>query len=183
MSWTLHRLHELGVAREVHPKLATGERTLELIRRLDALVDELQLEGQVKTWRLRLAALTRNMDHEELFFWLEKLKLRHADRRVLRQDNLMPSRLQGQLATTDATDWDVYQSLHDLSLEAVLFTLARTTGGPAADHLRRYLTELRHRSGTGGDRRRHHRPGGPRRPPGGTDPGRAPASACGGMPR
>ena len=31
VDWTLGRLYELGVARQVHPKLATGERTMELI--------------------------------------------------------------------------------------------------------------------------------------------------------
>ena len=41
VAWTLQRLFELGVARQVHPKLATGERTVELIqaaRRLGARV-------------------------------------------------------------------------------------------------------------------------------------------------
>ena len=39
VEWTLGRLFELGVAREVHPKLATGVKTIALVKRLDQLVD------------------------------------------------------------------------------------------------------------------------------------------------
>jgi tRNA nucleotidyltransferase (CCA-adding enzyme) len=66
ITWTLGRLFDLGVAREVHPKLATGAKTVALVQRLDTLVSELRLEGDVVRWRLRLAAMTRNMAHEEL---------------------------------------------------------------------------------------------------------------------
>ena len=37
VEWTLERLCELGVAHEVHPKLATGADTVDLVKRLDAL--------------------------------------------------------------------------------------------------------------------------------------------------
>ena len=48
-----------------------------------------RLEGEVMTWRLRLAAVTRNMDHDELYMWLEKLKLKRADADVIRTDVVM----------------------------------------------------------------------------------------------
>ncbi len=151
VTWTLQRLFELGVARQVHPKLATGERTIELIRRLDRLVAEFGLEAEVVPWRLRLAAVTRNMSHEELFFWTEKLKLRHVDSQVLRKGVVMAPRLREQLDADGMTDWEVYEVLHQVPAEAVLFTLAQTPDGPAAVRLRRFLGEIRHRSTLGVD--------------------------------
>ncbi len=67
VEWTLGRLFELGVAREVHPKLATGVKTVALVKKLDSLVVELAVTDEVISWRLRLAAVTRNMSHEELY--------------------------------------------------------------------------------------------------------------------
>ncbi len=81
VEWTLGRLFELGVAREVHPKLATGTKTVALVKKLDRLVAELGLQEEVVTWRLRLAAVTRNMAHDELYVWLDRLKLKRADAR------------------------------------------------------------------------------------------------------
>ena len=37
IEWTLGRLFELGIAREVHPKLATGAKTVALVQKLDSL--------------------------------------------------------------------------------------------------------------------------------------------------
>ena len=72
IEWTLGRLFELGVAREVHPKLATGTKTVALVKKLDALVAGLGLRDEVVPWRLRFAAVTRNMTHDELYVWLEQ---------------------------------------------------------------------------------------------------------------
>ena len=108
VDWTLHRLFELGVARQVHPKLATGERTVALIHRLDGLVARVRpRRGRWSRWRLRLAAVTRNMAHDELFIWLEKLKLRHADGQVVRKSVVLSPRLQEQLTAGGLSDWDV----------------------------------------------------------------------------
>jgi len=145
VDWTLHRLYELGVARQVHPKLATGERTVELIHCLEELVPGLGLEDEVVPWRLRLAAIARNMSHEELYVWLEKLKLRHADAQVVRTGVVMGPRLEQKLAAEGLTDWSVYQILRKVPTEAVLFTLARARDERAATWLRRYLETLRAR--------------------------------------
>ena len=42
VDWSLRRLCELGVAHEVHPNLATDDDTVDLVKRLDALVQELE---------------------------------------------------------------------------------------------------------------------------------------------
>jgi tRNA nucleotidyltransferase (CCA-adding enzyme) len=98
IDWSLHRLSELGVAHEVHPKLATDDDTLLLVKRLDELVQQLALESEVVTWRLRLAAMTRNMSHDELYLWLEQLKLKRTDSTVVRDGVVVGPRLSSSLS-------------------------------------------------------------------------------------
>ena len=59
-------------------------KTVALVKRLDGLVAELGLQDEVVSWRLRLAAMTRNMSHDELYLWLEQLKLKRSDSEIVR---------------------------------------------------------------------------------------------------
>ena len=146
VEWTLSRLFELGVAREVHPKLATGAKTIALVKRLDALVADLVLEDEVVSWRLRLAAVTRNMSHDELYLWLEKLKLKRSDSEVVRAGVVVGPLLASRLAGDHVSDWDVCRALRTTPVEALVFALAGIENGPASMRLRRYLAEIRHRT-------------------------------------
>jgi tRNA nucleotidyltransferase (CCA-adding enzyme) len=50
------------------------------------------------------------------------------------------------------SDWEVYKTLRGAPEEALVFALAQTPAGLAADRLRRYITELRMRTlSVGGD--------------------------------
>lgn len=152
VTWTLGRLSELGVAREVHPKLATGTRTAALVRRIDSLVAEVGVTHEVVSWRLRLAAMTRNMEHEELYLWLEQLKLKRSDSAVIRAGVIMGPVLATSLARDEMSDWEIYRTLRSTPVEALVFALAEADDGPADGRLRRYLTEIRHRTlSIGGD--------------------------------
>jgi len=143
VAWTLQRLFELGVARQVHPKLATGERTVDLVQGLDLLVREFGLEGDVVRWRLRLAAVTRNMTHDELFMWLERLRLRHADAQVVRKSVVLGRRLGEQLAAGDLDDWGLYHLLDAAPVESVVFASGHSESVVAKERFRRYLGVLR----------------------------------------
>jgi len=152
VAWTLHRLYELGVAREVHPKLATGPKTAALVRRLDALVEELGLQEEVVPWRLRLAAMTRNMEHEELYLWLDRLKVKRSDSAVIRAGVVLAPVLSSTLARETMDEWEIYRTLRNTPVEALVFVLASLPEGRAAERLRSYLTQLRHRQlSIGGD--------------------------------
>ena len=145
VDWTLGRLFELGVAREVHPKLATGEKTVALVRRLDSLLEELALGPEVIRWRLRLMAITRNMDHDELYLWLDKLKLKRSDAEVVRQGVVLGPHLASQLGRENMTDWDIYKALRKTSVEALVFMSATVDDEETRQRLRRYLVDIRHR--------------------------------------
>jgi len=140
------------VAREVHPKLATGTKTAALVKRIDSLVDELGVAGEMISWRLRLAAMTRNMEHDELYLWLEQLKLKRSDSSVIRAGVVMGPALVTSLTREEMDDWEIYRTLRSTPVEALVFALAETEDGSAEARLRRYLTEIRHRTLTiGGD--------------------------------
>ena len=152
VEWTLGRVCELGVAHEVHPKLATGADTVALMNTLSRLVEEVGVEREVVPWRLRLAAMTRNMAHDELYVWLEQLKLKRSDSAVVRASVVVGPALRSSLNRPDMTDWEVYRALRSAPHEALIFALAGMAPGLAADRLRRYLTELRTRTlSVGGD--------------------------------
>jgi len=146
VEWTLGRLFELGVAREVHPKLATGAKTVALVKKLDSLVVELGVADEVISWRLRLAAVTRNMSHEELYLWLDKLKLKRSDSEVVRAGVVVGPLLASRLAEEHMSDWQIERALHTTPVEALIFALAGLSAGPAQTRLRLYLEEIRHRT-------------------------------------
>jgi tRNA nucleotidyltransferase (CCA-adding enzyme) len=146
VEWTLGRLFELGVAREVHPKLATGTKTVTLVKTLDSLVEELGLQEEVVTWRLRLAAVTRNMTHDELYVWLDRLKLKRADAQAVTAAVVVGPLLASRLAKPEMRDWDVYRALRSIPLEAVVFALAGIEPGVVETRLTRYLGDIRHRT-------------------------------------
>jgi tRNA nucleotidyltransferase (CCA-adding enzyme) len=146
VEWTLGRLFELGVAHEVHPKLATGAKTVALVKQLDTLVRDLGMDDRVVRWRLRLSAMTRNMAHDELYLWLEQLKLKRSDGAVIRAGVVVGPALPTSLGREGMTDWEVFRALRTTHEEALLFALAGMQPGVAGERLCRYLTDLRLRT-------------------------------------
>jgi hypothetical protein len=126
--------------------LATSSETVELVKKLDSLAQELSLEKEVVAWRLRLAAMTRNMSHDELYVWLEQLKITRADSEVIRAGVVAGPVLASSLAREEMTDWEVYRVLRTTPVEALLLALAGVSQGVAEARLRRYLAEVRSRT-------------------------------------
>src|SRR5947208_9301325 len=71
------RLAELGADRAIHPHLAADDEAVALIGRLTGLRDRYGLE--VPSWRLGLAALARRLPPDEVYGWLQRLKVRRRD--------------------------------------------------------------------------------------------------------
>jgi tRNA nucleotidyltransferase (CCA-adding enzyme) len=71
------RLGELGADRAIHPHLAADEEAVALLRRLTALRDRYELD--VPAWRLGLAVLARRLPPDEVYQWLQRLKVRRRD--------------------------------------------------------------------------------------------------------
>ena len=71
------RLAELGADRAIHPHLAADEEAVALLRRLTELRDRHRLA--VPSWRLGLAVLARKLPPDEVYDWLQRLKVRRRD--------------------------------------------------------------------------------------------------------
>jgi tRNA nucleotidyltransferase (CCA-adding enzyme) len=71
------RLAELGADRAIHPHLAADQEAVALILRLRELRDRYELE--LPSWRLGLAALARKLPPDEVYDWLQRLKVRRRD--------------------------------------------------------------------------------------------------------
>jgi tRNA nucleotidyltransferase/poly(A) polymerase len=71
------RLAELGADKAVHPHLSADEEAVGLLRRLTELRDGYGLE--VPSWRLGLAVLARKLPPDEVYGWLQRLKVRRRD--------------------------------------------------------------------------------------------------------
>ncbi len=74
---TILRLAELGADRAIHPHLAADAEAVRLVARLSELKAELAVEAP--DWRLRLAVLARRLTPDEIYDWLERLKVRRRD--------------------------------------------------------------------------------------------------------
>ena len=71
------RLADLGAASAIHPHLAADDEAVALLRRLIELRDRYGLE--MPAWRLGLAALARRLPPDEVYEWLQRLKVRRRD--------------------------------------------------------------------------------------------------------
>jgi tRNA nucleotidyltransferase/poly(A) polymerase len=71
------RLADLGAASAIHPHLAADDEAVALLRRLIELRDRYGLE--MPAWRLGLAALARRLPPDEVYDWLQRLKVRRRD--------------------------------------------------------------------------------------------------------
>jgi tRNA nucleotidyltransferase (CCA-adding enzyme) len=71
------RLGELGADKAVHPHLSADEEAVVLVRRLTELRDRYGLE--IPSWRLGLAVLARKLPPDEVYGWLQRLKVRRRD--------------------------------------------------------------------------------------------------------
>ena len=86
------------------------------------------------------------MTHDELYVWLERLKLRKADSQAVTAAVVVGPLLASRLATPEMRDWDIYRTLRSIPLEAVVFGLAGIEAGVVENRLRRYLADIRHRT-------------------------------------
>ncbi len=73
----IRRLGELDADRAIHPRLRGDDDAAALFSRASKLRDELELD--VPSWRIGLAALARGLTSEEAYDWLDRLTLRRRD--------------------------------------------------------------------------------------------------------
>ncbi len=73
----IRRLGELGADKAIHAHLRGDDEAATLFGRARALARDLDVE--VPDWRLGIAALARELTSDEVYGWLERLKVRRRD--------------------------------------------------------------------------------------------------------
>jgi len=131
------RLAELGVARAIHPHLAADPESVALLDRLRALSHEYGLG--VPAWRLGLEALTRRMSPDEVYDWLERLRVRRRDAEQVAAAVTVGPKIAERLSTERVDGAELVAMAEPYAPDAPLFALATADLEP----LRTYFRDLR----------------------------------------
>ncbi|MDQ2982755.1 MAG: CBS domain-containing protein [Actinomycetota bacterium] len=131
------RLAELGADKAIHPHLAADEEAVRLIARLRALAAELELD--VPAWRLGLAALARRLPPDEVYVWLDRLKVRRRDAERIAAAVTVGPRIVERVRERDVEPAEIVAMVGPFDPDAPLFAL----GLEELPALRRYFGELR----------------------------------------
>jgi tRNA nucleotidyltransferase (CCA-adding enzyme) len=139
----LQRLQELGLSRAIHPRVAFGPATRELVRAADTLWRRHGLAGEIPLWRLRLAIMVRQLEPEEVELWAERMRIRRGDAAVMASTFVLGGRLV-EAVRRGVSDADLRDAADAVPLEGVLVAMVLDRGGAAARRLAVYLERLRH---------------------------------------
>ncbi|HEY8103659.1 MAG TPA: CBS domain-containing protein [Gaiellaceae bacterium] len=129
------RLAELGADRAIHPHLAADEEAVLLFDRLVELAAEHGVE--VPAWRLGLIALARRLPPDELYDWLERLKVRRRDAERIAAAITVAPRLVERLQEREADPAEIVALAEPYAPDAPLFALALADLPPLEDYFRR----------------------------------------------
>jgi len=131
------RLAELGAARAIHPHLAADDEAVRLIRRGRELATEYGLD--VPAWRIGVAALARRLPPDEVYDWLDRLKMRRRDVELIAHAVTVGPRLVERLRGQELSAAEVVSLAEPYAPDTPLFALA-FEDLPA---LHRYFADLR----------------------------------------
>jgi len=131
------RLAELGAATAVHPRLAADLDAVAIIRRARELAAKYGLD--VPPWRIAFAALARELAPDEVYGWLERLKMRRRDVEHIAAAVTVGPRLVERLRRDELSSAELVALAEPYAPDAPLFALA-LEDMPA---LHRYFSELR----------------------------------------
>ncbi len=131
------RLGEIGADRAIHTQLRADAEAAALYERARALRDELQVE--VPTWRIGVAALAREMTSAQAYDWLERLKVRRRDVEQIVEGVTVAPRIVERFRSERLDAAQVVTLADAVAPDASLLALAREE----LPELREYFTRLR----------------------------------------
>ena len=140
--FAIQRMHQLGVGRSVHPRLATGATTRSLMRAAEGLWNRHGLAAEVPLWRLRLLWLLRNLTPEEIAVWTERMRFRRSDARVLERSLVVGRRLAERLVG-GLGDADFREAAVGEPAEALVVAMVSDDTGMVERRVTHYLAHTR----------------------------------------
>ncbi len=131
------RLADIGVATAIHPHLAADEEAVRLIKRGRELAA--RYAPAVPAWRIGVVALARRMPSDEVYDWLDRLKMRRRDVEQIAHAVTLGPRLVERLRAEQLSAAEVVALAEPYAPDAPLFALT-LEDLPA---LHRYFSDLR----------------------------------------
>jgi tRNA nucleotidyltransferase (CCA-adding enzyme) len=131
------RLGEVGAAAAIHARLAADEEAVRLLERARGLRGELGVE--VPGWRLGLAVLARKLRSDEVYDWLERLKVRRRDADLIAAAVRVGPLIVERLRTGEPSPAEVFELADRWAPDAPLFALTLDE----LPQLREYFQRLR----------------------------------------
>jgi tRNA nucleotidyltransferase (CCA-adding enzyme) len=129
------RLAELGAGAAIHPHLAADEEALELLERLREL-NERYATG-IPSWRLGLEALARRLPPDEIYDWLQRLKVQRRDAEHIAWAVTVGPRLVQRLEGDTPDPAEIVSLAEPHAPDAPLFALALADQQPLHDYFER----------------------------------------------
>jgi tRNA nucleotidyltransferase (CCA-adding enzyme) len=128
------RLAELGADKAIHPHLAADDEAVTLLARLQALAQ--QYEVDVPAWRLGLIALARRLPPDEVYEWLQRLKVRRRDAEQIAAAVTVGPRIVERLRDRDVEPAEIVALADRYAPDAPLFALSLAELEPLHDYFR-----------------------------------------------
>ena len=128
------RLAELGADKAIHPHLAADDEAVTLLARLRALAQ--QYEVDIPTWRLGLIALVRKLPPDEVYEWLQRLKVRRRDAEQIAAAVTVGPRIVERLSDEEVEPAEVVSLADRYAPDAPLFALATADLQPLHEYFR-----------------------------------------------
>jgi tRNA nucleotidyltransferase (CCA-adding enzyme) len=129
------RLAELGAGRAIHPHLAADEEAVELLERLRALNE--RYRTAIPAWRLAFETLARRMPPDEIYDWLQRLKVQRRDAERIAWAVTVGPRLVERLRGDMPEPAEIVALAEPYAPDAPLFALALADPEPLHEYFQR----------------------------------------------
>jgi tRNA nucleotidyltransferase (CCA-adding enzyme) len=128
------RLAELGADKAIHPHLAADDEAVTLLARLRALAQ--QYDVDIPAWRLGLVAVARKLPPDEVYGWLQRLKVRRRDAEQIAAAVTVGPRIVERLRERDVEPAEIVALSDRYAPDAPLFALALADLEPLHEYFR-----------------------------------------------
>jgi tRNA nucleotidyltransferase (CCA-adding enzyme) len=129
------RLAELGAGGAIHPHLAADEEAVELLERLRDLNE--RYRTGIPAWRLAFETLARRMPPDEIYDWLQRLKVQRRDAERIAWAVTVGPRLVERLRGDTPEPAEIVALAEPYAPDAPLFALALADPKPLHEYFKR----------------------------------------------
>ncbi|HEV3479368.1 MAG TPA: hypothetical protein VG144_07950, partial [Gaiellaceae bacterium] len=129
------RLAELGAGTAIHPHLAADDEAVQVLERLRALNE--RYRTGIPAWRLAFVALARRLPPDEIYEWLQRLKVQRRDAERIAWAVTVGPRLVERLRGDTPEPAEIVALAERYAPDAPLFALALADQAPLHEYFER----------------------------------------------